>query len=156
MIHFAFPIHPLQKGNPMPETKPTLPRFIRCDKIQDPPTLVRVKRGYVIITKPGTPYEVELSRMDTSAKLLKWVHHLSQKTWITNRHINQLVVTITRVCPQVRINYGCRQGPKTITKSANTSTIDPTSPDRKIVAHGATSRASGAIANCDETPGNRG
>jgi len=37
----------------------------------------------LLILQVGGEYNIALSRCDTAEKLLTWVHHLSEKTWMT-------------------------------------------------------------------------
>ena len=78
-----------------------------AQKKEEPP-LVQIKRGHVVLdAESALPYEIELSRINTPAKLLEWVRHLSEKTWITAWHIHELVVTVAKACPHVNFAYGC-------------------------------------------------
>lgn len=38
------------------------------------------------------PYSIAFHRIDTHAKLLAWIEHLSEKTWITTEHLRLLVL----------------------------------------------------------------
>jgi len=35
----------------------------------------------------GTWYEIDFERCDTHRKLVEWVYHLSEKDWVTGKHI---------------------------------------------------------------------
>jgi len=44
-----------------------------------------------IVFDIGFEYEIELSRCDTPQKLLSWVYHLSEKTWMTRDIIHYFI-----------------------------------------------------------------
>lgn len=46
-------------------------------------------------------YEIEASRCNTAAKLVGWIAHLSQKTWVTTDHIEYLIELVAREFPKV-------------------------------------------------------
>lgn len=50
-----------------------------------PAPLVRVADGYLVLSAEvaGYPYEIELKRCNTPAKILEWVRHLADKSWAT-------------------------------------------------------------------------
>lgn len=54
---------------------------------------VRIKGKYVVLDtgQVGYKYEFPLARCDTPSKLLAWVHHLSEKTWMSGRMIADLI-----------------------------------------------------------------
>lgn len=39
----------------------------------------------------GFTFDIEERRCNTEKKLLKWIKHLTEKNWITNDHIYQLI-----------------------------------------------------------------
>lgn len=55
--------------------------------------LVTVEGGAVIFLEDH--YEIELARIKNRASLLEWIHHMAQKTWVTNEMIVQF---IEKVC----------------------------------------------------------
>ncbi|MGD9128730.1 MAG: hypothetical protein PVH19_15245 [Planctomycetia bacterium] len=52
------------------------------------------------------PYWIDLDRIDTNAKLVEWLRHLSEKDWFTASHVRQLIAITTRICPGVQPHYG--------------------------------------------------
>ena len=52
------------------------------------------------------PYSIGLDRIDTNAKLIEWLQHLSEKDWFTASHVRQLIAITIRICPDVQPHYG--------------------------------------------------
>ena len=50
------------------------------------PTVVIVSASVII----DDHYEIQLHQIDTHEKLLRWIFHLSQKTWVTATVIRRL------------------------------------------------------------------
>jgi hypothetical protein len=59
--------------------------------------LVSIKDGWVSIKThaPDETYEFSLSRCDTPERLLRWISHLCEKTWVRMDHIKSLVHTVS-------------------------------------------------------------
>ncbi len=47
-------------------------------------------------------YEVEAKRCNTAAKLVDWLAHLCQKTWMTTDHVEQFIELAAIHYPKVR------------------------------------------------------
>ena len=60
--------------------------------IYDPAGWVSLKYG------PGgsIPYDIELNRCNTDAKILSWVLHLNQKRWVTREMLRSFVIVCRR------------------------------------------------------------
>lgn len=58
--------------------------------LYDPPGWVSLKW----LESDTNTYDIELSRCNTDAKILSWVLHLMQKTWVTEEMLGSFV----RVC----------------------------------------------------------
>ncbi|MET3817291.1 hypothetical protein [Pantoea sp. UYEF8] len=57
-------------------------------------SLVTVKGKHIIIKDPepqGWDYDVAISDCNTPEKILSWVMHLSEKTWVTKDIIRQFI-----------------------------------------------------------------
>ena len=56
---------------------------------------VQVKEGHIVLN--STPenelaeYNIALNRCDTPAKLLGWIRHLSEKTWLTMDMLDRFI-----------------------------------------------------------------
>lgn len=51
-----------------------------------------------------TDYYIDFNRCDTAEKLLKWINHMSEKTWVTK----ELLVEFTHVvCKHLQIDLYC-------------------------------------------------
>jgi len=44
---------------------------------------VSIKNGFIVINV-SYEYKIDLSRCDTAERLLHWIWHLTEKTWMTN------------------------------------------------------------------------
>jgi len=51
-------------------------------------------------------YRVDLEHINTAADMLGWIMHLSQKTWVTPRHLMELIEHAERH-RGIQVNYGC-------------------------------------------------
>ena len=49
-------------------------------------------------------YFIAKERIDTPAKLLGWIHHLSQKTWFTSMYTH---ILISKVCNEYGFEDAC-------------------------------------------------
>jgi hypothetical protein len=47
--------------------------------------------GDHIIINPGFEYQIALNRCDTPEKLLSWIFHLSEKTWMTTEVLHKFI-----------------------------------------------------------------
>ena len=54
----------------------------------------------------GFLYSIGLDRINTNAKLIEWLRHLSEKDWFTASHARQLIAITIRICPDVQPHYG--------------------------------------------------
>ena len=59
----------------------------------------RIEDGYVVLTYDekypnGSTYDIELERIDTHEKLIQWVMHLIEKTWVTKELIELFIYTV--------------------------------------------------------------
>lgn len=54
------------------------------------PKQVYVKNDTIVINV-NYEYNIEISRCDTAEKLLGWVHHLTEKTWMTNEAMRSFI-----------------------------------------------------------------
>lgn len=53
-----------------------------------------------MLEEPADPnfiYEIDLDRVPTPLALLNWIHHLSEKYWITTMHVHDLIDEICRI-----------------------------------------------------------
>ena len=64
----------------------------REDKLQQQ---VSVKEDHIVINV-SYEYNIALSRCDTAAKLLHWVWHLTEKTWMTNDVMRRFIEVACR------------------------------------------------------------
>ena len=53
---------------------------------------VVASKNYITL-KIGYNYDIELSRCDTTEKILSWVLHLSRKNWMTGDMIHDFITT---------------------------------------------------------------
>ena len=51
----------------------------------------RLERKSIVLRAGGYRYCIELSRCDTHEKLIEWVHHLNEKTWMTTQLMNRFL-----------------------------------------------------------------
>lgn len=63
---------------------------------------IYVKDGYLTLDY-GYPYDIELSRLDTPEKILRWVEQLSAKNWVTDSIIGAFVLL---ALDQINLPYG--------------------------------------------------
>ena len=56
---------------------------------------VSVKENHIVINV-SYEYNIALSRCDTAEKLLHWVWHLTEKTWITNDVMRRFIEVACR------------------------------------------------------------
>ncbi len=56
--------------------------------------MFQIIENHIVITTPNDQeYSVPLSRCDTYEKILSWVYHLSEKTWVTTEVVNEFIKT---------------------------------------------------------------
>ena len=53
-------------------------------------TPVVISGKYLTLNVKGQ-YDIELSRINTEEKLLKWIFHLSEKQWVTREIIHEVI-----------------------------------------------------------------
>ena len=53
-------------------------------------------RGKYLTLHVVYPYHIELSRIDTKDKLIEWIHHLSEKNWITPQLIRRIIDLVSK------------------------------------------------------------
>ena len=63
-----------------------------------------IKDGFIVFNV-DYEYNINLSRCDTPAKILGWVQHLCEKTWITRELIERFISLATRH-NKIKINLG--------------------------------------------------
>lgn len=62
------------------------------------PVLVTVtKTSFILVGLFNHPYEIEKDRINTPEKALGWIAHLSEKVWVTNEHIRQLILALGKI-----------------------------------------------------------
>ncbi len=70
-------------------------RIVRVDRVRPLPPVTRLfrqGREVAILDEYGRDgYRVNLDRCRTPADLLAWLLHLSEKNWITTRHLKELI-----------------------------------------------------------------
>lgn len=59
-----------------------------------------------LVHETGHEYCVPLDRCDTPEKLLGWLRHLSEKNWITPKHLRELL-DHAHVRRGVAVDHGC-------------------------------------------------
>lgn len=75
-----------------------------------PPKLVRFQDGCIEIAHEAgawgwRAYSIELHRISSAEKLVRWLYHLSEKSWFTTEHVRQL---ITKVSKRIGLDpHGC-------------------------------------------------
>ena len=66
-----------------------------CEKVEREKAMVFKKNDTTFFLmnpeKRGHQYWIEFDRIDTPGKILKWVAHLSGKTWVTREMIFHLI-----------------------------------------------------------------
>lgn len=57
------------------------------------PMKVTASSTSILIERPNglSPYDIELDRCDTPEKILAWVDHLTEKTWMTNDMFSEFI-----------------------------------------------------------------
>ncbi len=65
--------------------------------IKTPVLVKETKTTIKLVTPFGNYYEIERSRANTPEKLLGWIAHLSEKTWVTPEHIRQLILILGKI-----------------------------------------------------------
>ena len=63
----------------------------------DNPKDVYLDDGAVVFSEGGD-YYIELSRCDTPEKLIAWLYHLTEKTWVTSEMIHEFLRIVSREC----------------------------------------------------------
>lgn len=66
-----------------------------ADVKPDPPESVRMSGNFVIVCDDPECW-LHITDFETHADLVKWIHHLSQKTWMTPRKIRALIDVVSR------------------------------------------------------------
>jgi hypothetical protein len=59
---------------------------------QEARKLACLQDGFIVIDPDHTEYNIELSRCDSYEKIIWWISHLSEKTWITVPMIEQFIL----------------------------------------------------------------
>jgi len=49
-----------------------------------------------LIVNIAYPYEIYKDRIDTDDKILGWIYHLSDKTWMSKDHIKRFIYVATK------------------------------------------------------------
>jgi hypothetical protein len=66
-------------------TKSKITLMSVADLLNEPdPRHWTVEDGYISTMAGGYPYDIELIRCNTPAKILGWVRHLAKKNWATS------------------------------------------------------------------------
>jgi hypothetical protein len=65
------------------EAKKTREQFGKSNKIY-------IEDGYLTLDIVY-PYDIELSRLNTPAKILNWFFHLKKKTWMTSHYLAKFI-----------------------------------------------------------------
>jgi hypothetical protein len=53
---------------------------------------VSIESGYVSIKTPGAQdYDIPLVDIKTNKQLVEWIHHLTEKTWVTGEIIHDVI-----------------------------------------------------------------
>ena len=84
---------PLRKGE-LPRIEPM--DFATLGEMPDRPKTVRVdpEGEYIdLAAYPAAPYSIELERIDKADKLVRWLHHLTGKTWFDYHMMRDLIET---------------------------------------------------------------
>ncbi|WP_421789328.1 hypothetical protein [Hyphobacterium sp.] len=55
---------------------------------------VRVEDGHLVIDVKYE-YNIHLSRIDTPEKVVSWVYHLTEKTWMTTEVLREVLKTVS-------------------------------------------------------------
>lgn len=58
------------------------------------------RRVAAMLEEPADPnfiYQIDLDRVPTPLALLNWIHHLSEKNWISTTHVHDLIDEICRI-----------------------------------------------------------
>lgn len=78
------------------------------DKLPAPKPVTRLfksTREVGLIDRGRCDYKVDLDRIPDAAALLGWLLHLAEKTWITPRHLAELIAHVERE-NHISINRG--------------------------------------------------
>jgi hypothetical protein len=71
---------------------------LKIDLNYKPEILVTIENGEIGLRDTRLAgnqyYWIDLDRIKTQRDLLEWVHHLSGKAWVTNRHIRQFIARV--------------------------------------------------------------
>ena len=67
------------------------PKFVRISDLPEyvPPKIRATKHGIEI--NISYPYEIAHNRINTDAKILEWVHHLCEKTWMDTNAVGYFI-----------------------------------------------------------------
>lgn len=60
--------------------------------------IVRYHKGnQTIVINLAYPYEIDLDRIETPCQLLGWVHHLSEKNWMTTIVLHWFIEKVSEI-----------------------------------------------------------
>ena len=48
---------------------------------------INIEGGYIVMRCDGVKYEIPLDYCETVSGALKWLHHMSKKTWVTEARL---------------------------------------------------------------------
>ena len=53
---------------------------------------VSIDGGYISIKTPGVEdYDIPLADIKTNKQLVEWIHHLTEKTWVTGEIVHDVI-----------------------------------------------------------------
>jgi hypothetical protein len=53
---------------------------------------VTLESGYISIKMPGvSDYDISLRDIKTNKELVEWIHHLTEKTWVTGEIVHDVI-----------------------------------------------------------------
>lgn len=68
--------------------------------------LVEYRDGeFVFYDERRSSYAFDADRCDTNAKLLEWIRHMTENSWVTGLHIQQFLQLAVKHQPQIEIDY---------------------------------------------------
>lgn len=70
------------------------------EDIPDVPTTVTYNKNIdaiVLLTPTNHEYTIELNRINTKGEIVSWVHHLSEKSWVTTLMIGDFIKKVCEV-----------------------------------------------------------
>ena len=67
--------------------------IINAADVKPAPKVVTIKGKYFVWKHNlnSSPYEFHVDRCQNSEQVLSWIHHMTEKTWVTTSHIYQFV-----------------------------------------------------------------